>query len=182
MQPDRVTLRRFPIFADLTPEELDQIAERLETIELAPGEELFAEGDPGQSCYFLHLGRISVERATTPGQYEMLAKLDAPTVIGEMAFLRNAPRSARVVAIFPSVLWEMQGSDLDALASSGSAAAYKVMRWIAGSLSDRLADTNNRLIEIYAQPYKSIMELKERLRHLTPGFVSVGMDEVDDLE
>lgn len=178
MKPEIDALLKFPIFKDFRPDELAAVARHLKTHELDIGAVLFEEGDPGDAMYFLYLGRIQIDRQTTPGNYEVLAELDPPTILGEMAVLESKPRSARAVAMKPSVLWAMSAEALAELAGTGNASAYKVMRWIARGLSDRLRHTNDKLIEIYAKPFKSIMELKERIKELHPGVISVGMDKI----
>lgn len=176
MRPDIDALVRFPIFADFSPRELSSVAGALTEHELAPGAMLFDEGQAGASCFFLHLGKIQIDRKSTPGDWELLAVLDAPSILGEMAILRQAPRSARAVAMRPCVLWEMPESALNQLANDGNPAAYKIMKWIARSLSDRLSKTNDKLIDIYAKPHKSMIELKQRLKELEPGIVNPGVD------
>lgn len=177
MKPQIDALLRFPIFKDFRPDELATVATSLRVVDLAPGEVLFEEGDQGCSMFFLHMGRIQIDRTSTPGYVEVLAELEPPTVIGEMAVLDHMPRSARAVAMRPCVLWEMDEARLEELAQGGNPAAFKIIRWIARSLSDRLRRTNDRLIDIYAKPFKSIFELKERLRKLSPGMLSVGFDQ-----
>lgn len=171
MKPDIDALVRFPIFGNFSPKELSAVAGVLTEKEFAPGAMLFNEGDGGTSCFFLHLGRVQIDRQTAPGDWELLAVLDAPSILGEMAILRKAPRSARAVAMRPSVLWEMPESALNDLAAEGNPAAYKIMKWIACSLSDRLSKTNDKLIDIYAKPHKSMIELKQRLKELEPGLL-----------
>ncbi len=176
MKPEIDTLLRFPMFKELRPQELAAISNLLAVEDFAPGDVLFDEGDLGDRMYFLHMGRIQIDRQTTPGHYEVLAELEPPAIIGEMAILREAPRSARGVAMKPSVLWGIDRDSLLDLANTGNAASYKIIRWIAASLSERLSRTNDKLIEIYSKPFKSIMELKERLKEVHPDIVSVGMD------
>lgn len=180
MKPQIDALLRFEMFKEFRPDELAAVAGSLRVVDLQPGEVLFEAGDPGNSMFFLHMGRVQVDRPTTPGNAEVLAELDPPTVLGEMAVLDRMPRSARIVAMRPSVLWEMEETRLVALAQEGNPAAYKIMRWLARSLSDRLRRTNDKLIEIYAKPFKSIMELKERLREVDPGLVTVAFETGDE--
>ena len=177
MKPQIDALVRFAMFRDFRPDELASVAATLAVVDLAPGQVLFEAGTQGRSMYFLHMGRVQIDRESTPGHIEVLAELEPPTIIGEMAVLDSMPRSARAVAMRPSVLWEMDEVRLGELADSGNPAAFKIMRWIARSLSDRLRRTNDKLIDIYAKPFKSIMELKERLRELNPGMLSVGFDD-----
>ncbi len=176
MRPSIDALLRYPIFQKFSPSELGSVARILTLREINPGEILFNKGDTGQSLFFLDVGRVQIDSPTTPGNFRTLATLNPPTMFGEMSILNNAPRSARAVAIHPSVLWEMQQDDLLALAVEKNAAAFKIMVWIAAELSNRLRTSTNKLVEIYAKPFQSIQELKSQLKEMTPGFIEQGFE------
>ena len=69
------------------------------TVECAAGEELFAEGDEGDRIYRIEQGAIDLTRGG-----ELLHTARAGEVFGEMAPLFSLPRSARAVAVEPTVL------------------------------------------------------------------------------
>lgn len=172
MRPEIDDLISFELFKGLRSDELVEVARNLEQIEIPPGGVLFQEGDEGEEMYFLFRGRVQIDRLTTRSQRETLAIIDAPSVIGEMSLLDHKPRSARVLAIRHTVVWKMTEKDLLNLAEVKGLAAYKIMRWLATSLSERLRRTNDRLVEIYAKPFQSIVELKERLREISPEIIA----------
>ena len=180
MKPRIDSLIRYPVFADFSPSEMASVARILELVELSPGEILFEFGSTGTSMFFLDVGRIQIDHPTTPGKFKVLASINPPGIFGEMSLLNAEPRSARAVAIRPSVLWKMDRSSLLTLAEEKHAAAFKIMVWIASELSNRLRDTNEKLIEIYAKPFQSIQELKRQLEELTPGFISKGFSLEED--
>jgi CRP-like cAMP-binding protein len=172
MRPEIDDLISFELFKDLRSDELVEVARNLEEKHLSPGEVLFEEGEEGEEMYFLFKGRIQIDRVSTRGRREVLATLDAPSVLGEMALLDHQPRSARGVAVKPSIVWKLGEKDLLKLAETKGLAAYKIMRLLAVKLSERLRTTNNRLIEIYAKPFQSIAELKERLKEINPEIIT----------
>lgn len=167
-RPSIDDLLSFELFRDLRSDELVEVSRNLEEIILEPGEVLFQEGEEGEEMYFLFRGKVQIDRKGARGQREPLATIEAPSVIGEMALLDHKPRSARVVAVRTSTLWKMGEKDLLNLAETKGLAAYKIMRWLATLLSERLRRTNDRLVEIYAKPFQSIVELKERLKEINP--------------
>ena len=168
MRPNIDALLRYPTFADFRPDELASIARVLQVRELQAGEVLFEYGATGSSMFLLDVGRIQIDLPTTPGNFQILATLNPPSVFGEMALLTAEPRSARALAVRPSILWEIERASLEPLAKESHAAGYKTMKWIATQMSSRLRATNERLREIYAKPFKSIQELKAQLEEITP--------------
>ena len=72
-----------------------------ETLPVATGEMLIAEGAQDTSLYILLEGEVEV-LVPTEKSWMRVAVLHPGSVIGEMAFLDNLPRSARVIATTPS--------------------------------------------------------------------------------
>ncbi|HEY8646524.1 MAG TPA: MFS transporter [Gaiellaceae bacterium] len=86
-------LRRLPIFAPLPPQALERLARSLELVRLAAGDVLFHAGDAGDRFYVIESGELAVELATGP-------KTEGPgRWVGEIALLRDVPRTATVRAV-----------------------------------------------------------------------------------
>jgi CRP-like cAMP-binding protein len=75
------------------------------------GEELVSAGDADRALYFLLDGRVRVEGAGT-----VLKTIEAPSVLGEVAFLDGGPRSATLVAETAGELVRFDMPAFDALA------------------------------------------------------------------
>jgi predicted acylesterase/phospholipase RssA len=90
-------IRSIPLFASLPESAVEEIAGRAEETHVAAGEWLFREGDPGEGLYVLRTGRLEVLREA--GDAEILIRSLSPgAVLGELAVLTDAPRSASVRA------------------------------------------------------------------------------------
>jgi hypothetical protein len=88
-------LRGVPLFADLEPRDLLDLAELTREEEIPPGQPLCEEGRPDSGDLFVILaGRASVEvrEAEKP-----IAELGPGDVVGELSLLDGSPRSATVV-------------------------------------------------------------------------------------
>jgi CRP-like cAMP-binding protein len=68
-------------------------------ITLAPGQALFEKGEPGHTMYVVKSGEVQI----LDGNY-VWENVSAGGVIGEMAIVDAAPRSATVRAVMPSVV------------------------------------------------------------------------------
>lgn len=86
-------LRKLPLFADLSDDDLENLCLDAEEIEVAEGEELFAEGSSGDHAYVIQAGEFDIIKQVH-GQEILLAVRRAGEVIGEMALLQRAPRMA----------------------------------------------------------------------------------------
>lgn len=103
-------LPEIPLFSALDPESFQQLVAKLVPRELAAGEVLFREGDPGDSIFIITSGSVRVVRGTL-----FLAELGEGTFFGEGAFFSHEPRSADLVASEPSELLEIRRADLEEL-------------------------------------------------------------------
>lgn len=83
---------------------------------LGPGEQLIRQGEPGSSVFLIVSGCVRVERVH-PGLALplVLAELAAGEVVGEMSVLNQAPRSASVRALEPTVVVEFEGAAIEDL-------------------------------------------------------------------
>jgi predicted MFS family arabinose efflux permease len=86
-------LRQLPIFAPLPPQALERLARSLEPVHLAAGAVLFQAGEEGDRFYVIESGELAVELATG-------TKAEGPgRGVGEIALLREIPRTATVRAV-----------------------------------------------------------------------------------
>ena len=94
-----VLLRAVPLFAPLEPKSLELIAQQLVRVEVPAGGVLIHEGDEGDRFYVIESGRLT---ATFKG--DILSKMGPGDPFGEIALLRDVPRTATVTADEDSVL------------------------------------------------------------------------------
>ena len=89
---------------DLDPATMTFLRSRLEWVEIAAGETLMAQGDPGDSMYISISGRLRAYVKDDGGIEHMVREMARGQIIGEMSMYTEEPRSATVVAIRDSVL------------------------------------------------------------------------------
>jgi MFS family permease len=86
-------LQAIPIFAPLPPADLERLAQALRPLQLESGGRLFAVGDVGDHFYIVESGELAIDLPT--GQ-----KVEGPGGwVGEIALLRDIPRTASVRAL-----------------------------------------------------------------------------------
>lgn len=112
-------------------------------LEFGRGATLFSEGEPGDFCYLILSGRVEVFRMAGDAK-QLLAELAEGTVVGEMALIAPAPRSASVVAVEHTVCRRVNAEALErALDRSPPLARYLLQTLIrnirhAGGSADPL--------------------------------------------
>lgn len=104
---DPARLKKIPVFADLSDEELQHVASIAAEVSVPEGKELVREGDYSYDVLAIEEGTASVERAGGK-----LADLGPGDVIGEMGVLDRSQRNATVVATSPMMLVTLTSWDI----------------------------------------------------------------------
>src|SRR5215203_4874001 len=108
-------LGRVPLFSELSPEELDRVAQVAIPRSYPADTRVFHEGDPGDACYIVNTGSARVTRQHSDGRVITLATLGPGAIFGELAMLDGERRSASVEAAESTELLALPASDMRAL-------------------------------------------------------------------
>ena len=92
-------LRRTPLFASLSPSELEALASRTLERYFDPGQVLFHEGDPCYGFVVLGQGSVKIFKTSPSGREIMLAVEAAPSSVAEVPLFDGGAYPATVVAI-----------------------------------------------------------------------------------
>lgn len=120
-------LTRISLFQGMSHEDLHKIAKVVEKINLPASEVLFYEGDQGNHAYIVKDGELEIIRNSN-GREILLAVRKADAVIGEMALLQSAPRSATVRARSDTVLYSIGKDEFDRLLQSSPSAMQSIFQ------------------------------------------------------
>jgi signal transduction histidine kinase len=127
-------LRKSPLFEGLSDEELQQLMDMAEPRSLRAGEILIRQGELGDTAYVVISGEFEVQKQA--GQ--SLIKIDVRNpgdVVGEMALLSQAPRSATVVAKTDAETLCIPKDAFEKLLASSTTAAMAVLHWVMARLT-----------------------------------------------
>jgi hypothetical protein len=95
-------LRSLPLFAELPAPALEGLAAALTPVHLRAGAVLIRQGDPGDAYYAIAAGELDVMQ---DGQW--LRRCGRGDGVGEIALLRDLPRTATVIARSDATVYEL---------------------------------------------------------------------------
>jgi hypothetical protein len=95
-------LRSLPLFAELPAPAIEGLAAALTPIHLAPGAVLIRQGGPGDAYYAIAAGELDVLH---DGHF--LRRCGRGEGVGEIALLRDIPRTATVIAHSAATVYEL---------------------------------------------------------------------------
>jgi len=106
-------LASVPIFTPLPGASLEHLAGRLVPLRLGSGTVVVQEGDAGDRFYIVVEGEVEVSEEGT-----LISELAAGSYFGEIALIRDVPRTATVIAKTPVVLYALDREDFLAAVTS----------------------------------------------------------------
>jgi MFS family permease len=125
--PELELLRALPLFAPLPPPTLEYLAGRLVRKHVGAGETILTQGERGDAFFVIADGTVEVEPVEGAAR-----RLGPGESFGEIALLRDVPRTATVVATTDVELLELAGEEFVA-AVSGNAEALRAADAIVGA-------------------------------------------------
>ena len=142
------------LFLDLPPEAVARIGALGIREACYRGQTIIEEGEEGNDLLLLLSGRVGIQIESISPYVEVgINKLDAGDVIGEMAIIDPAPRSATVVALEACEIFRVPSEPLLDLFASEPAWGMLFMRNLASILSGRLRMMNRRILNLIRARY-----------------------------
>ena len=139
----RRDINKWRLFADLAADDAEVIIAACEERMLVAGEELFQEGDAGDSLWIIQEGRVDVYKNIRGDVDRTLASLGSGDVIGEMSFIDQSRRSAGARTREASVFLVLSRAAFHRLQKDSPAIAASFYRNLASILAARLRTTTD---------------------------------------
>ena len=136
-----MALERSPVLGRLDEPSRLALARAGRGLQLAAGALLFRAGDVGDAAFVLLEGELEVRRPLRDGRDVRISSLQAGAVVGEMAVIDGASRSADVLAMRRSELWRVPRAALLSLLEQDA----KVSLSLLAELSRRLRQADLEL-------------------------------------
>ena len=136
-------LRRAPLLAAVDEESATDIIARMCSVDLARGDRLFHEGDPGDALYVIESGKIKLARRASDGRENLLAILGPGEMFGELSLFDPGPRVATAVAVSNARVHSLTRDDFVPLLDQP-----RVALSLLAALGRRLRRTNEALADL----------------------------------
>ncbi len=140
LQLKRDILAKMPLFRPLNDRELLRVLQVTEVTPYEDGMTIVKEGEAGDELFIVLSGKVKIVRGGA-----FITTLPPGAHFGEMALVRNQPRSASVVSDGPSELMVVRRREFFELLRTEQALAVKLLWQFLGVLADRLAETSREL-------------------------------------
>ena len=140
VQLKREILARMPLFRALNDREILRLLQVVEVHPYKDADVVIREGDRGEELFIVLTGSVRVMRNDIE-----LARLKPGDHFGEMALIRNQPRSATVLSDLDSELMVIRRTDFFDILRNEHQLAVKMLWQFLTVLADRLDDTNREL-------------------------------------
>ncbi len=138
-------LRRIKSLALLSDAQLEAFLDYIELVGCEQSKTIFREGEQGDSMFLILEGELRVYSKQKGGEILFLRILSAGDAFGEIALFNQAPRSASVEAVKPSLLVKISASSLQRLLSDQPALAAQFLYHLGKTLGRQLSDVTTRL-------------------------------------
>ncbi|RUL51642.1 Crp/Fnr family transcriptional regulator [Lysinibacillus antri] len=153
-------LQRFPLFKDLTDQEIQPIVHIAKHHTYRLGTHIFMQGDPLTNVYFIHHGAIKIYRTDTQGKEQIVNILKDGQMFPHQGFFRKGNYPAHAQVMEEAELIYIPIRSFEDFLVKHPQVCIKIFR----ILGDKIVDLQNRLEEqILHNTYEQIILLLIRL-------------------
>ena len=134
MPIDAEALRRIPLFATLSQEELAHVAALTLERHYNRGDMILMEGDMGGALHYVRSGLVKVYKTSPGGKDQVLRLIAAGNTFNDVPALDGGPNPASASALEPSTIYVISRAELRKLILTRPEVAEAVVKTLANAL------------------------------------------------
>ncbi|MBI3969067.1 MAG: Crp/Fnr family transcriptional regulator [Chloroflexi bacterium] len=159
---DPASLAQHPLFADLTAEELANLAGCLRRRWFAKGDVVYLAGDSSTTLYLVEVGRVKLV-LTSPEGKELILELAGPgELFGETEVLDGQPRLSDAIVQQPCQLLLLQRRDFLAFLEPRPRLALRMLRLLSGRVRRHAQTVQDAVFQdVSARLARAILDLAD---------------------
>lgn len=127
---------------------VERLKAYLQKITLNQGEYLIHQGEPFSDLYFIELGQVSVYLELEHGKRVRVQTPSMGTIVGELGFYIDAPRSASVIADDRTVAYRLTRAAMQEMKTRDPELAIAFNELMLQVIAERLVTTNRELLAL----------------------------------
>ncbi|WP_406678160.1 Crp/Fnr family transcriptional regulator [Moorella sp. ACPs] len=121
-------LRQIPVFADLSPEELQHIASLALVRRYRKNMYIFMQGEPGDAIYFVKKGAIKLFQVLEDGREKILHFVREGEIFAEVLLFEGGPYPATAETMEDTEVGIIRNADMERLLSRHGEMAVKIIK------------------------------------------------------
>jgi len=156
-------LRKVSLFADLSDEELERLAQSTHRRSFAEDMIIFHKDSPGESLYLIESGRVRIFVLSESGQ-EISVNIYGPgEVFGELSLLDGLPRSAGAIALEHTVTLALHRTDFVRLLEANPHMAMNILKVLSARVRYTTVYAESlAFLDVYGRVASKLLELADR--------------------
>ncbi|MEE4245318.1 MAG: Crp/Fnr family transcriptional regulator [Kangiellaceae bacterium] len=155
-------LAEFPIFSDLQPELITDVAQRLHYRQFPKKTQIVLEGDPSHSMYFILDGRVKVYLDDDSGKEIVVNIHEKGEFFGELGLIEGIERTASVISLEECRLGILNEQDFNFLIDQYPEFSRKLMHNIVSRLREATETIRKLgLMDVYRRIAVTFLNLAE---------------------
>lgn len=163
-------LRKMPIFADLTDDQLRDIHTITTERNHRKGTIIFMEDEPGEGFHYLKAGKVKIVKMTDDGREHIINILSPGDLFAEVLLFNNGTYPATAMAVEDSKVGVIKNKDLERLILNNNVLALQLIK----ALSLRLLFAQKKiknlaLNDVTARTAETLLNLSKQHGKLLPG-------------
>lgn len=141
-------LGRLPFFAGLSPASLQRVNQSFSEIGYAPGETIYAAGDPADRLFVIAEGKVKLIQPTLAGKNQLLDFFGSGDFFGNLVSLGSEYYSDTAIAQTPGCILCIRSEDFRTILDENSGLALRALEVLAA----RLNESNQRITRLSTMP------------------------------
>ena len=137
-----------PLFYSFDEQAIKDISLHLEELRLTEGSKLFAEGDKGDTLFYIHQGRVKLTKMASPEVEIVVAELGQGDLFGEMALLTKAPRSTACVVSEQAIFYVLKKGRFEDLEWTAFPLYAQLVENLTTVICQRLGKVTSRVAQV----------------------------------
>ena len=146
---------RVPIFNHLTPEQMQEIMQVVQSVSFKKGEMIYYAGDTSNSLYIVNRGQVKIYLLSEDGKEQIVRVLKHGDFIGELALFQQSVHESYAEALVNTQICLITSADLEKLLLKYPTIAMEILH----EFSNRLADSEKQTMSVATERVETRLAL-----------------------